>query len=124
MNPKIVPGENHEPDLQQGGWFSPDTPVSSTNKTDCHDITEILFKVALNIINQLNQQKINHEKCSVSDYCSPVFRNVLLLDTFRKLDRFGSRPGYLPKLEFTYFKFQLFTITAITLLQVSGMYGC
>jgi hypothetical protein len=67
MNPKIVPGENHEPDLQQGGWFSPDTPVSSTNKTDCHDITEILFKVALNIINQLNQQKINHEKCSVSE---------------------------------------------------------
>jgi hypothetical protein len=24
--------------------------VSSTNKTDCHDITEILLKVALNII--------------------------------------------------------------------------
>jgi hypothetical protein len=24
------------------------TPVSSTNKTDCHDITEILLKVALN----------------------------------------------------------------------------
>ena len=31
-----------------GLWFSPGTPVSSTNKTDCHDITEILFKVALN----------------------------------------------------------------------------
>ena len=26
------------------------TPVSSTNKTDCHDVTEILLKVALNII--------------------------------------------------------------------------
>ena len=26
------------------------TPVSSTNKTDCHDITEILSKVALNTI--------------------------------------------------------------------------
>jgi hypothetical protein len=26
-------------------WFS---PVSSTNKTDRHDITEILLKVALN----------------------------------------------------------------------------
>ena len=26
------------------------TPVSSTNKTDRHDITEILVKVALNII--------------------------------------------------------------------------
>jgi hypothetical protein len=31
-------------------WFSLDTPVSSTNKTDHHDITEILFKVALNTI--------------------------------------------------------------------------
>jgi hypothetical protein len=31
---------------------SPDTPISSTIKTDSHDITEILFKVALNIINQ------------------------------------------------------------------------
>jgi hypothetical protein len=28
------------------------TPVSSTNKTDCHDITEILLKVALNTINK------------------------------------------------------------------------
>jgi hypothetical protein len=28
-----------------------DTPVSSTNKTDHHDITEILLKVALNTIN-------------------------------------------------------------------------
>ena len=26
-----------------GLWFSPGTPVSSTNKTDCHDITEILL---------------------------------------------------------------------------------
>ena len=33
-------------------WFSPGTPVSSTNKTNCHDITEILLKVALNTINQ------------------------------------------------------------------------
>jgi hypothetical protein len=33
------------------GWFSPDTLVSSTNKTDSHDITEILLKVALNAIN-------------------------------------------------------------------------
>ena len=32
-------------------WFSPGTPVSSTNKSDRHDITEILFKVALNTIN-------------------------------------------------------------------------
>ena len=31
-------------------WFSPGTPVSSTNKTDRNDITEILLKVALNTI--------------------------------------------------------------------------
>jgi hypothetical protein len=28
--------------------FSPGIPVSSTNKTDRHDITEVLLKVALN----------------------------------------------------------------------------
>ena len=33
-------------------FFSPGTLVSSTNKTDSHGITEILLKVALNIINQ------------------------------------------------------------------------
>jgi hypothetical protein len=32
--------------------FSPGTPVSSNNKTDRHDITEILLKVTLNTINQ------------------------------------------------------------------------
>jgi hypothetical protein len=35
-----------------GRWFSPGTPDSSTNKTDCHDIIEILLKVALNTIPQ------------------------------------------------------------------------
>jgi len=29
-----------------------DTPVSSTNKTDCHNVTEILLKVVLNTTNQ------------------------------------------------------------------------
>ena len=33
-------------------WFSPGTLVSSTNKTDCHDIAEILLKMALNAISQ------------------------------------------------------------------------
>jgi len=31
-----------------GRWFSPGTPVSSINKTDRHDIDEILLKLALN----------------------------------------------------------------------------
>ena len=33
-------------------WFSLSPPVSSTNKTDRQDITEILLKVELNTINQ------------------------------------------------------------------------
>jgi hypothetical protein len=33
--------------LTAGRLFSPDIPVSSTNKTDIHDITELLLKVAL-----------------------------------------------------------------------------
>jgi len=33
-----------------GQWFSPVTPVSSTIKTDHHDIIEILLKVALKTI--------------------------------------------------------------------------
>jgi hypothetical protein len=37
-------------DLRQGRLFSHGTPVSSTNKTDRHDITEKLLKVALNTI--------------------------------------------------------------------------
>jgi len=36
--------------LATGRWFSPGTPVSSTNKTENHDITEILLKVAVNTI--------------------------------------------------------------------------
>ena len=31
-------------------WFFPGIPVSSTNKTDRHDISEILLKVAANTI--------------------------------------------------------------------------
>jgi hypothetical protein len=34
--------------LAQGRWFSPGTPAFSTTKTGCHDIAEILLKVALN----------------------------------------------------------------------------
>jgi hypothetical protein len=41
--------------LATGQWFSPGPPVSSTNKTDRHDITEILLKVVLNTIKQTNK---------------------------------------------------------------------
>ena len=37
--------------LETGWWFSLGTTVSYINKTDHHDITEILLKMALNTIN-------------------------------------------------------------------------
>ena len=43
--------------LPTGRWFSSRPPVSSTNKTDLHDITEIFLKVALSTIKQINKQK-------------------------------------------------------------------
>jgi hypothetical protein len=44
--------------LATGRWFSSGSPVSSTNKADRHDITDILLKVALNTIKKINKQ--NH----------------------------------------------------------------
>jgi hypothetical protein len=40
--------------LAHGRWFSPGTPTSSTTKSGCHDIAEILLKVALNTKIKLN----------------------------------------------------------------------
>jgi hypothetical protein len=38
------------------------TQVSSTNKTDRHDITEILLKVVLSTINQTKPSKTRRQK--------------------------------------------------------------
>ena len=51
--------------------FSPGTPVSSTNKTDRHDITEILLKVALSILNQTK----------------PCTRELLLIIQFEEMQK-------------------------------------
>jgi hypothetical protein len=42
--------------LATGHWFSTGIPVSSTNKTDRHNTSEILLKVALNTIKQTSKQ--------------------------------------------------------------------
>jgi hypothetical protein len=39
--------------LAHGRWFSSGTPASSTTKTSCHDIAEILLEVPLNTKNQI-----------------------------------------------------------------------
>ena len=63
-------------------WFSLGTPVTSTNKTDHHNIIEILLKVVLNIINQPNHQ-ITCRCCHVfifsSDVDLPIFTHLLYL---------------------------------------------
>jgi hypothetical protein len=41
--------------LTTGRWFSQGPPVSSTNKTDRHDITEILLKMVLSTIKQTSK---------------------------------------------------------------------
>ena len=44
--------------IKSGRWVSPGTPVSSTNKTNHHNIAEKLLEVALNTIKQTNNQVI------------------------------------------------------------------
>ena len=62
-------------DLQTTGrWFSPGTPVYSTNKTDHHDIAELVLKVALNTINQPIESNI----CTVSSDCRFAFHRCCL----------------------------------------------
>ena len=40
-------------------WFSPGPPVSFHNKTDRHDIIEVLLKVALNTTKQTSKHNSN-----------------------------------------------------------------
>ena len=49
--------------LATGRWFSPATPVFPFNKTDSHDITDILLKVALSTITLTHFMKKVLEIC-------------------------------------------------------------
>jgi hypothetical protein len=42
-----------------GQWFFPGITAFSTNKTDCHDVCEILLKVALNTLNQTKGRQLD-----------------------------------------------------------------
>jgi hypothetical protein len=59
--------------LDNGRWFSPDTPASSSTKTGSHDIAEILLKVAL------KQQKKNNNQSTNRDYSRNFLRQTSLL---------------------------------------------
>ena len=62
-----------------GRWFSPGPPVSSTNKTDRNDITEILLKVALNTIKPkqfLDTQLLISKTSNTWRYVVPLVRII------------------------------------------------
>ena len=85
-----------------GQWFSLGTPDSSTNKTDCHDIAEMLLKVVLNTITPFLTPFLKglccdsvtrhfQQYCTVS-YCSPYENQVpgdLCLYTRQKKQKFN-----------------------------------
>jgi hypothetical protein len=54
-------------------WFSLGTPVSSTNKADRNDITEILLKKAFNIMISHSFFLSTSRKSSIISACLPVF---------------------------------------------------
>jgi hypothetical protein len=59
---------------------SPGPPISSTNKTDRHDIAEILLKVALSTVKQANKQT-NKQTLVILKHCSK--RNKIPLEVHR-----------------------------------------
>ena len=93
-----------------GQWFSPGIPYSSTNKTDRHDITEILLKVALNTIILTPTRlvlSINICRFAVTQSDSPTFYSPLPKIVFIKFKKkclfliiFLWRSQYLPKVSF------------------------
>jgi hypothetical protein len=60
-----------------GLWFSRGTPVSSTQKTDRHDITEIVLNVALNTIALTLLSSFYYEQMSNQNIY--IYKNVYIL---------------------------------------------
>jgi hypothetical protein len=69
--------------LAAGHWFSPGTLVSSINKTDCHNITEILLKVTSKTITPLhfarNSKPSLQPNYNAKIYFSPFFLQIVEL---------------------------------------------
>jgi len=63
-------------DLRQISGFFLDTSVSSTNKTECHDITEIFLKVALNTI-PITLSVWCHVRYTIIHYDCPIMRKAI-----------------------------------------------
>jgi hypothetical protein len=92
--------------LATGRWFSPGPSVSSINKTERHDITEILLKVALNTIKQTNKQ--------TNVYHHNIMHIILYLlvaeTTLESLSNFYQRTLVLLLLQHYYHVLQTFVV--------------
>ena len=68
-----------------GGLFSPGPPISSTDNTDRHDITEILLKVVLNQTSKHLFIKLSSDLYFGNMYLGTSLRlqTKLLIDKFR-----------------------------------------
>ena len=94
-------------------WFSPGTLVFSTNKTDHHKITEILLKVALNIIKpnqtiyfQSVYNQIYHIKYVYSSITiDPVVRYKITIVEYKienlKISKGGNQNPYIEEKQTT-----------------------
>ena len=69
--------------LAKGRWFSPDTTISTTNKTDSHDITEIVLKVTLNTINSKPIKLSRIYRCYIQKFDS---MNTTVWNTKKNVD--------------------------------------
>ena len=76
--------------LATSQWFSPGTPVSSTNKTDRHDMTEIFLIVALNIITIF----VNHVSGNISCDCQTDLVSFFVLWFEWRMGPFNCRCRY------------------------------
>ena len=65
--------------LATGWWFSPGPPVSSTNKTDRHDITEILLKVALNTFKQTKQTNNESKMVNIARHDIEYYKSAKII---------------------------------------------
>jgi len=65
--------------IAAGRWFSPGTPVSSTSKTDRHDMSEIFLKMALKTITPL----VIYLHCDLLYTNTTSLYYLLIVTTFR-----------------------------------------
>jgi hypothetical protein len=65
--------------LVAGRWFSPGTPVSSTNTTDYHNIIQKLLKVALSTISLTHWDNVTNKQLSILYICIILVNNLTFI---------------------------------------------